>query len=1039
MTEEDQTIMPQRQQAGNFGLEWELEKTMPGRRDRKAEGRFETGDLIMKRYKVLAELGQGGMGVVYKCFDETAGVEVALKALPPELSHSTDEMEDIRDNFQLVAKLVHQNIAISKNLERNPENGNYYLIMECCEGEDLRRWLRRKRKEGPLTPEIVLPIVKQVALALDYAHKQRVMHRDIKPGNIMIDQEGTVKILDFGLAAQIHTSMTRVSLQYHGTSGTGPYMAPEQWQGHPQGAPADQYALAVMTYEMLAGHLPFENSDAAILREAVLKGTPLPIPGVPVTIQTAIFRAMSKESAERFPNCADFIAAMEGTEPEANLPAQEAGPTPDAEQKPEQKPEPVSVPKGTRKSGKLKKFLIVFLILAALGGAGTYLYMEGYLDDAIEQVEDWVKEYKQAQLQNKLDSINEELKKGNLEEAKKLLDEVRNNFSDVGSVKQERKIRSLETEWEEAMENRKDQQFRDSLSAIDVDLNAQKFAVAKEKLSGLSSMDTRGKFSQEIRQLEIKLEKGLAECAAQQQEFQSLLSDCERCMSYDLSTAEDKLKEAKNHPGRKHVEDAQKRIEELTKTLAEKKNEKEKQTFLDLLNDCERCMSYDLSTAEDKLKEAKNHPGRNLLSGAEKAEADQKIAELENKLKKAGIESEKQAFLDLLNDCERCMSYDLSTAEDKLNEAKNHPGGKHVEDAQKRIGELTKTLAAKKNEKEKQDKMEKINAHCKQVTQIFSDWCAVEASTIVSEYGTVLDNMEENLRNARNLWRELKSFGIAKENDAQDQTLKALESDLRELRTFFSKVSSEINAEEWSAAYATLTEATAFRNTSIRNTFSRYKAILSRHVSTWKNWKPGSKHPNEPRVTAGDKPGVWIAPVGYEFKNNKLVWKTGMVHPEHPHVIADEDEDDWRAADGYEFTNDRWLNGVQETDQDLSVKWDPDWDTDTKRATETEGVFEYKRTCTGYGCKNGKVSKTITCRRCNGEKQIICPICNGNGTYRLPLTDRTLQCTNCSPRNNRMVRCTFSILAGCGCNGTGQETIKVDCSRCDGDGYVWEK
>ena len=977
MTEEDQTIMPQRQQAGNFGLEWELEKTMPGRRDRKAEGRFETGDLIMKRYKVLAELGQGGMGVVYKCFDETAGVEVALKALPPELSHSTDEMEDIRDNFQLVAKLVHQNIAISKNLERNPENGNYYLIMECCEGEDLRRWLRRKRKEGPLTPEIVLPIVKQVALALDYAHKQRVMHRDIKPGNIMIDQEGTVKILDFGLAAQIHTSMTRVSLQYHGTSGTGPYMAPEQWQGHPQGAPADQYALAVMTYEMLAGYLPFENSDAAILREAVLKGTPLPIPGVPVTIQTAIFRAMSKESTERFPSCADFIAAMEGTEPEANLPAQEAGPAPDAEQKPEQKPEPVSVPKGTRKSGKFKKFFIVFLIFAALGGAGTFLYIEGYLDDAIEQVEDWVKEHKQAQLQNKLDSINEELKKGNLEEAKKLLEDVRNNFSDVGSVKQERKIRSLETEWEEAMEIRKDQQFRDSLSAIDVDLNAQKFAVAKEKLSELSSMDTRGKFSKEIRQLEIKLENGLAECAKQQQEFQSLLSDCERAMSYDPEGA------------------------------------------------------------KNKLKEAKSHPGRNLLTGAEKAEADQKIAELEDKLEKAGIESEKQAFLDLLAACERCMSYDLSAAEDKLKEAKNHPGGKHVEDAQKRIEELTKTLAAKKNEKEKQDKMEKINAHCKQVTRIFSDWCAVEVSTIVSGYGTVLDNMEENLRNARDLWRELKSFGVTKENDAQDQTLKALESDLRELRTFFSKVSSEINAEEWSAAYATLNEATAFRNTSIRNTFTRYKAILSKHVSTWKNWKPGSPNPNEPKVTAGDKPGVWIAPVGYEFKNNKLVWKPGMIHPEHPHVIADADEDDWRAADGYKFT-DSW-DRVQETDEDLTVKWDPKWKTDTKRATETEGVFEYKRTCTGYGCKNGKVIKTITCRRCNGEKQIICPTCKGNGTFYSILADRTLQCTDCSPQNNRKVRCTSTLLAGYGCDGTGQATIKEDCSRCDGEGYVWKK
>ena len=286
--------------------------TMPGKRDRKPDGRFEVGDLIMNRYKVLAELGQGGMGVVYRCFDETAGIEVALKALPPELSHNTLEMEDIKENFQLVAKLVHQNIAISKNLERELANGNYYLIMECCEGEDLRRWLKRKRKDGELTLEDVLPIIQQVADALDYAHDKKVMHRDIKPGNIMIDPAGQIKVLDFGLAAQIHTSMTRVSMAYHGTSGTGPYMAPEQWRGRAQGAASDQYALAVMAYEMLAGHLPFESTDAAVLREAVLSDTAEPLTDLPKPVQAAIERAMSKEPSERFASCKDFAAAMSG-------------------------------------------------------------------------------------------------------------------------------------------------------------------------------------------------------------------------------------------------------------------------------------------------------------------------------------------------------------------------------------------------------------------------------------------------------------------------------------------------------------------------------------------------------------------------------------------------------------------------------------------------------------------------------------------------------------------------------------------------------
>ena len=143
MDDIDKTIPPLRAQTFS-GVD---DMTMPGKRARKPDGRFAVGDLIMNRYKVLAELGQGGMGVVYRCLDETAGIEVALKALPPELSHNTLEMEDIKDNFQLVAKLIHQNIAVSKNLERDSSNGNYYLIMECCEGEDLRRWIRRRRKD----------------------------------------------------------------------------------------------------------------------------------------------------------------------------------------------------------------------------------------------------------------------------------------------------------------------------------------------------------------------------------------------------------------------------------------------------------------------------------------------------------------------------------------------------------------------------------------------------------------------------------------------------------------------------------------------------------------------------------------------------------------------------------------------------------------------------------------------------------------------------------------------------------------------------
>lgn len=307
-SDNDKTIPPQQHNRSDLNIE----ATLPGKRDRKPDGRFEVGNLILGRYKVLSELGQGGMGVVYKCLDETAGIVIALKAIPPELSRNTIEMEDVKDNFQLVSKLVHQNIAISKNLEKDNTTGNYYLIMECVEGEDLRRWIKRKRRENTLTMESILPVIRQVATALDYAHNEKIIHRDIKPGNIMIDAEGHVKVLDFGLAAQIHTSLTRVSMAYHGTSGTAPYMAPEQWRGRAQGAAADQYALAVMTYEVLAGYLPFDSPDVSVLREAVLNETAEPIQGIPGYVQQALARAMSKNPIDRFSSCADFAVALAG-------------------------------------------------------------------------------------------------------------------------------------------------------------------------------------------------------------------------------------------------------------------------------------------------------------------------------------------------------------------------------------------------------------------------------------------------------------------------------------------------------------------------------------------------------------------------------------------------------------------------------------------------------------------------------------------------------------------------------------------------------
>ncbi len=278
--------------------------------------RFKTGDVLCGRYKILGELGQGGMGLVFRCLDEVGGVEVAVKMLPPEVSHDTGEMDEVRENFQLVSKLVHTNIATVRTLERDTQSGEYLLVMDCAPGANLRQY--RKQKGGKLSLTEALPILRQMAMALDYAHGEKVVHRDIKPTNIMVASDGRVRVLDFGLAAQIHTSFSRVSQVRYGTSGTGPYMAPEQWRGQRQDGKTDQYALGVLAYELLTGHCPFESHEASVLREAVLNDSAEKPNGLSDAAWTALQIALAKNREERFESCTEFVAAMSGARNHGN-------------------------------------------------------------------------------------------------------------------------------------------------------------------------------------------------------------------------------------------------------------------------------------------------------------------------------------------------------------------------------------------------------------------------------------------------------------------------------------------------------------------------------------------------------------------------------------------------------------------------------------------------------------------------------------------------------------------------------------------------
>ena len=308
---------------------------------------FVAGHVIAGRYEVVRKLGEGGMGVVYQCFDRVGGVEVAVKGLPPEVSRDEDEMEDIRANYQIVSGLHHQNIAGARTLEKDESTGDFYLVMDLAPGMNLKRWMRRSPQTSV---ETKLSILRQIAAAIDYAHSERVIHRDVKPENVMVDADGRVKVLDFGLAAQIRSSQSRTSDAITSRGGTPGYKSPEQWLGRPQKGPADVYSFGVMAYWMFAGELPFDGDDPVVLGQAVLSAPVPSVPGQPRYVNAALAKALAKEPEDRFASCGEFVDALSG----------KAG----------------ALGSGGSRPAAATKWVLVAALLAALAGGGYFGWMK---------------------------------------------------------------------------------------------------------------------------------------------------------------------------------------------------------------------------------------------------------------------------------------------------------------------------------------------------------------------------------------------------------------------------------------------------------------------------------------------------------------------------------------------------------------------------------------------------------------------------------------------------------------------------------------
>jgi len=262
------------------------------------------------RYEVVGELGRGAMGVVYKAQDPAIGRTVAIKTI--RLSDFSDPAENsrLRDRLfreaQSAGILSHPGIVTIYDIAE--EGGFAYIFMEYVSGPTLESVLGSPTPPGP---QEVLNILRQVAAALDYAHKKGIVHRDIKPANIMIHEDGTPKIADFGVAKMLSQNMTQAGA----IMGTPNYMAPEQVQGKPVDGRADQFSLAVITYEIITGEKPFAaESLPTLLFKLVAEEPPLPHrinPSLPKEINPVILRAMSKSAEGRFSTCSEFIAALE--------------------------------------------------------------------------------------------------------------------------------------------------------------------------------------------------------------------------------------------------------------------------------------------------------------------------------------------------------------------------------------------------------------------------------------------------------------------------------------------------------------------------------------------------------------------------------------------------------------------------------------------------------------------------------------------------------------------------------------------------------
>ena len=285
----------------------------------EADSALSSGERVAN-YQILGKLGAGGMGVVYKVLDLKLQRTVALKFLPPELNASEKDKERFLREAQTASSLDHLHIGVIHGIEETGD-GRAFIVMAYYDGESLAQKIRG----GPLAFRDAVDMAIQIGEGLAEAHAHHIVHRDVKPSNVMITAQGTAKIVDFGLARIV---MTPTMTQTGGTTGTVGYMSPEQVLGRGVDQRADIWAFGVILAEMLLGKNPFHRDSVPSIIVAILNEPPQAMDGVLAELQQIVYRALAKDVANRYQTCAEILADLRAIR--SRLPEPAAAPDPSA-------------------------------------------------------------------------------------------------------------------------------------------------------------------------------------------------------------------------------------------------------------------------------------------------------------------------------------------------------------------------------------------------------------------------------------------------------------------------------------------------------------------------------------------------------------------------------------------------------------------------------------------------------------------------------------------------------------------------------------